>query len=180
MIQRIDDRSRVGNQSRVGIISYSNNIRYVANLTDSLPRHDLITKINASTHQGSITRMRAAVTAAKEQLQSARDGVSKAVILFTDGEPHDYNDPSETQSMVLNELKQLMDAEIFVYVIGVHNVNMTFLRTVESYSEFGFAETADSFGSLTQYPDNVISSLDIRCIAARTYTQNDNRLAFIR
>ena len=171
LVDDIDDRSPVGDRTRIGVLSYSNKVNTDVELADNLNADEIATEVNDIEYQGSVTKMYEAVTRARSTLfdpATQRPGVvvTKAVVLFTDGVPHtdDKRERSETFANVMRVLNDLMDNEVFVVIVGVNNYNETMLKLV-SQNDFGFAFTTEEFEGLQNptFPDMIAESLELNC-----------------
>ena len=178
LVAQIDAASTVGASTRIGVITYSNEIIERVRLSQNLAQLEVDSLIEESVYQGSITRMHQALEAASDQFNDPTDvrynddTVSRSVVLFTDGYPHDDKNPiRESNSTVLRYIQtEFLDKEIFVYVLGVHRVNDAFVNHV-SMQQFGGGGLIDTFDELGQFPSQVMQALDISCEPPRgTYS----------
>ena len=165
----VNSESTVGSNTRIGVISYSNNVIDVATLAEQLDNTTLQSKINDATYQGSITKMYKALEAAKAQFDAGgrtEGTVSRSIILFSDGRPFDNeNEAQENFDSVFEYINAtFFREEVFVYVVGVHLADYNFVQRVQA-ERFGDGDLIENFEDLNIFPRNVLEHLDISCQA---------------
>merc|ERR1712168_869890 len=106
--------------SHAAVVSFSYEAKLEIKLTDHYDQKSFEQAVDAIPLVGSITRIDLALTAARDQLfaksNGARDGVSQALVLITDGS-QTYNTPGAVNPSAISD--KIRDSGVNVVVIGV-------------------------------------------------------------
>jgi len=120
-LKKIAERFAISEKgSHAAVVSFSYEAKLEIKLTDHYDQKSFEQAVDAIPLVGSITRIDLALTAARDQLfaksNGARDGVSQALVLITDGS-QTYNTPGAVNPSAISD--KIRDSGINVVVIGV-------------------------------------------------------------
>lgn len=160
---------QVGAEVRIAAYAYSNKIVPIVNFTQNANAETAIANILANEPIYSETYMYEAIETAKQAFQNAevtRPEAQQILIIFSDGKPFRSTGrgsppTNENVEAVIANLQGVMRDDVKVYMIGVNRTEERILAAVANATN-GFAVRANNFGTLNQYPEEVIRDLEIQ------------------
>ena len=117
-------------------------------------KNEMLKSVNALFADGG-TSPQKGLEHAYSELQKAEDGNKKYVILFSDGEPSDSNDKTETEASAV----KLKEAGYTVITVGLGLNNETATWLGEKVASAGCAFTADTAEELNKIFQNIQSTI---------------------